>query len=266
MSRGYIITVQGNYTAQAELLARSIKQTQTGVDNISIVTNQQVDESLFDHVIPLSLDISKDNIWKIHNRVFNYDWSPYDETVMLDADMVFLSDVSHWWKHLAKHDLLVVDRVKTFRNEWVDETNNPYRQAFTYNRLPNCYSAFTYFKKSEKAERFFNMLKDIIVNWDAWSAAFTPNYLQKWPSIDVAMGIAAKALDYTDIFSTLDYPTFSHMKGKCQGYPTLSDRWSNVLGYNTGDNYLRIGPYAQTGILHYCEKEFAIGEISEVFK
>lgn len=266
MSRGYLITVQGNYVAQAELLARSIKKTQSEVTSISVITDQDIKSPLFEHVIPLpDYALQTDSKWKIHNRVFNYDLSPYDETVMLDADMVFLTDVSHWWKHLAKHELLITDKVKTFRDEWVNESQNPYRQCFIANQLPNMYSAFAYFKKTPKAKEFFDLLKVIVANWDEWSTAYAANQRQTWASLDLAMAIAAKVLDYQDITAPVSYPYFTHMKGRCQGYATISDRWSDVLGYNIGEDYLRIGAHVQTGILHYYEKDFVHGDIQELF-
>lgn len=267
MSKGYIVLVQGKYVEQAELLAKSIRRTQSTVPNISIITDQTVDKSLFDEVIDFPQSpIEDESKWKIHNRVFCYDLSPYDETVMLDADMLFLTDVSHWWDNLSKHELLITNRVKNFRNEWINESANPYRQTFTSNNIPNLYSAFAYFKKSDKSKEFFDLLKNIISNWDAWSNIYTPIQRQVWPSIDVGMGIAAKILDHQDITASLDYPTFTHMKGRCQGYSTISDQWTNVLGYNLGDNYIRIGSHIQQGILHYVEKDFARGPARELFK
>lgn len=267
MSKGYIITVQGNYLEQAELLAKSIHATQTQVTNISIVTDQTVTSDLFDQVIPLPVNnLGEDTKWKIHNRIYNYDLSPYDETVMLDADMIFLSNIDHWWSYMAKHDLLITNRVKTFKDEWVNESVNPYRETFRGNNLDNTYSAFTYFKKSDKAKDFFDLLKNIIINWEQWSMTYSPEHRQKWPSIDVAMSIACKILGYDDVTPLLDYPTFTHMKGRCQGYPAINDRWSESLGYSVTEDHLRVGAYIQSGIFHYCEKDFVKGKIQRMFK
>jgi len=73
-------------------LALSIKATQTGVTRISVITDQPAAQDLFDHVIDLpKQDLSGDAEWKIHNRAYFYDLTPYDETVILDADMLFLN-------------------------------------------------------------------------------------------------------------------------------------------------------------------------------
>ena len=257
---------QGNYTKQAEALAVSIRSTQSSVKNISVITDSEINHSLFDQVIPIpENDLAKEHRWKIHNRVYFYDLSPYDETVILDADMLFLTDVSHWWNLFEKYELLITDKVKTFRDEWVKYS--PYRNAFTENNLPNLYSAFTYFKKCELSETFFNLLKIIITNWKEWSLKCTPNYIQATPSIDLAMAIAVSVLGIEDnVKSPLDYPTFTHMKGGCQGWKRLDESWNDVIGTYTLNDKIKLGPYTQTGILHYVKKDFVTQDIIEVFK
>ena len=101
MTRGYVVMAHGGYVDMATALAESIKKTQGEVSGISIITDQPCDSKLFDHVIPVGIDITSNTAWKIHNRAFFYDLSPYDETVILDADMLFIDDVSHWWDHFS---------------------------------------------------------------------------------------------------------------------------------------------------------------------
>ena len=266
MTKGYLVMAQGNFAKQAEALALSIKKTQSTINSISVITDSEIDCSLFDNVIPLpSIDLSRDSEWKIHNRVFFYDLTPYDETVILDADMLFLTDVSHWWDSFTHYDLLVTDKVKTFRGDWVE--NSPYRQAFVANKYADLYSAFSYFKKSETAETFFNLMKTIVADWDTWTAKFATDYRPSHPSIDVAMGMAAKIMGIEDeITSSLDYPTFTHMKGGCQGWRRKTEEWDDLLGVYVSGNKLRLGPYQQTGILHYVKKSFVDDEILEMFK
>lgn len=266
MSRGYLVMAQGPYLQQAEALALSIKKTQSSVNGISVITDGQVNVDLFDQVIPVPQDdLARNSGWKIHNRVYFYDLSPYDETVILDADMLFLSDVSHWWDMMSKYELLITDKVKTFRGEWVGY--NPYREMFVGNQLPNTYSAFTYFKKTDLAKEFFSLLKSIIKHWPEWSKTYTPVNRQEKPSIDAAMAIAVKIMGIDDqVFSSLDYPTFTHMKGGCQGWKRRTEEWSDLLGIYTDQDRIRIGPYIQTGILHYVKKNFVDDRILETLK
>ena len=43
--------------------------------------------------------------------------TPYDHTVILDTDMLFTDDVSHWWEHFVTRDITACCDISTFRNE-----------------------------------------------------------------------------------------------------------------------------------------------------
>jgi hypothetical protein len=257
MTKGYLVMAQGaQYAQQAEALARSISLSQSGVSRLSVITDQEVDASLFDRVISLPIDLAPNAKWKIENRVQFYDLTPYDETVILDSDMLFLSDVSHWWSYLGNYQLFLTNKVKTYRGEWVSE-DNPYRKAFTVNKMPNVYSAFTYFKKTELTAEFFALVKQIVLNWDTWIYRYTPDHIQKFPSIDLAMAMAVSIMDIeNEVTSKQAFPTFTHMKSRIQGWKNNTDDWNTYIGIYSSDGKIKLGPYEQTGILHYVKKDF----------
>ena len=266
MSRGYLIMAQGDYVRQAQALALSIAKTQSRVKSVSVITDHDLKDQIFDHVIKFDQkDLSGDQKWKIHNRSYFYDLTPYDETVILDADMLFLSDVSHWWDYMQKYELLITDKVKNFRGDWI--TTSPYRKTFESNQLPNLYSAFSYFKKTELSRNFFELIKLQMQDWKTWSQRYANRDIQNFPSIDVAMAIAAKILGCeTAVSSLLDYPTFTHMKPGCQGWSLPANKCSEVLNIFVSDHGLRFGPYLQTGVLHYVEKDFVNKDVLRLFK
>lgn len=264
MTRGYLVMAQGNYVSQAEALAKSIACTQSSVNNISVITDGDPDPTLFDHVIPLEKDISGNSTWKIHNRVQFYDLSPYDETVILDADMLFLTDVSHWWPHMSSYELLLTNRVLTWRGETV--LTSPYRQTFVGNQLPNVYSAFAYFKKTPFVKDFFRLTENIICNWNTWIERYAARPPQEFASLDVAMAIAVKILDCeAEVTTNRPYPTFTHMKSGCQGWKFYNEDWQKMLPYYTYKKQLKIGNYFQSGVLHYVNKDFANSNIMSIF-
>lgn len=231
MSKGYIIFAHGsNYVRMAKLLEHSIKTTQS-INNVTIVE-------------------SGPNIMLERTRA--YELSPYDETVMLDADMMFLSNVDHWWDHCSKFPLLITNKVKTHRGEWINKT--PFRTTFTSNQLPNCYSAFTYFNRNDTSLEFFKLLNNIVSTWDEWTWRYTPHNRQLKPSIDLAMGIAVAYMGITP-FTSLDYPTFTHMK---------PDNWKETISLDVTNGKIEIGNYVQQGILHYVDKGL-VDELSKVF-
>ena len=154
MSKGYLILAVGDeYIKQACLCAMSIKKTQT-ISSVSIVTDTKIPKeykSLFDNIIDVPW--VEEQRYAIEHRWKLYHVSPYEETVVIDSDMLFLSDVSHYWQLLQNYDLYFTQNVKTYRGEIV--TNNYYREAFTINDLPNVYFGYHYFKKSNLALEFY---------------------------------------------------------------------------------------------------------------
>lgn len=265
MTRGYLVMAQGNYTHLAEHLARSIQATQVDIKNISVITDSDCDRQLFDQVIAIpAQDLAKDAEWKIHNRCYFYDLSPYDETVILDADMLFLTDVSHWWTNMSRYDLLLTNKVNTYRKKLVQD--NYYRKTFQENQLPNVYSAFVYFKKTPLAKTFFDLTKSIIANWDQWTLKYTPNSRQVFPSMDVAAAIAIKILGIEhEVTSYRNYPTFTHMKPRCQGWRRDNSNWQSVLPVYATNRSLRLGSFLQSEILHYVNKDFVDDTVLSIF-
>lgn len=267
MTKGYVILAQNSgtndYVAMATGCALSIKLTQSKVKDVTLITDVPDAVPLhyrdaFDKILPIQwYDDALQSDWKIENRWKLYHMTPYDETVILDADMLFLSDVSNWWDYMEKNfDLLITDKVLTYRRELIK--NSFYRRTFRDNSLPNCYSAFTYFKKCEFAEEFWTLVEIIVKNWKFFYNAFVKNNKPKSLSIDVAFALAVKILGIDEqVFSSFDYPTFVHMKSRDQGWETYTDNWMDHAGsYFTDKCQLKIGNYQQSGIFHYTEKEF----------
>jgi len=174
MNRGFCLLAQNNkdtnYIRQAYALAKSLHRYNDG-QKISLITNDNVPKEWqepFDKIIPIPwTDSAEDSDWKIENRWKVYHASPYDETIVLEADMLILNDITHWWDELAKRELFFVSNVRTYRDELI--TNRYYRKTFDANKLPNLYSALHYFKKGDKAKEFYNLLEIIVNNWNCFT-------------------------------------------------------------------------------------------------
>ena len=263
MSDGFCLLAQNNsevdYIKQAYALAVSIHKFNKD-QNVSLITNDEVPEeykSVFDKIISIPwTDQAKGSDWKIENRWKVYHASPYDHTIVMDVDMLVLHDVTHWWQELKKRNLFFVSNVKNYRNENV--TTRFYRKTWDENNLPNLYSAFYYFKKSDEAHEFFKLLEIIMINWELFYGRYAGNYYQKWCSMDLSCSIASKILDNTlDITEPNSFITFTHMKPHCQSWHEVPSKWTTVLGgYLTKDKTLMIGNFLQRNILHYVEPEF----------
>lgn len=258
-SKGVCILAQNNsttdYVRQAYALAKSLKKYNDV--SVSIITNDVVDYDIFDNIIPIpGTDESLQTDWKIENRWKLYQCSPYDRTLVFDADMLILENIDDWWIYLESKDLFFVSDVKTYQNKQV--TTRYYRKVFDANDLPNLYSGIYYFKKGSVAQQFFTLLEIIMQNWEQFYKKFAPNNFQRWCSLDVSIAIASKILNNENTVTSQCSPiTFTHMKTKAQNWKYEPQKWTQVLDYFiSSDGKLFVGNYKQRGVFHYVEDEF----------
>lgn len=274
--RGYFIMTQNNqnydYIRMAYALALSIKLTQKEVNSVSIalpgseehlVTDKQ--RWIFDNVVELPWgDDAENTEWKIDNKWKYVHCTPYKETIILDADMLFCSDYSNWWSFLENKPVWATTQVRTFRGEVV--THDYYRKTFINNNLPNIYTAFMYFKKNEQPIWDLTKLTSIIMK--DWKNIYEKNLdatRPTWLSADVAYALAMKILDLTDECTSPNstLPTFVHMKSRIQNFQNLADEdWTKYIPtYFTKDCTLKIGNYQQYYPFHYHVKEWLTDDI-----
>lgn len=252
MSRGICIFAQNNsksnYVEQATVLAESICNFSD--QKVSIITNDEVKQSVFDQTITIPDDKTDYNSWRIQNRSRIYDLSPYDETIVLDSDMIALEDFENYWRWLDT-DLYFTTQAYTFRGTVSSASN--YRKQFVANNLPNIYSAFYYFKKSATSKKFFEELVTCVDNWQAYYNVIAPIHKQDVCSIDVCSAIVSK-------IQNIKYPNFpiriTHMKPYFQDCDGIEKDWmNNLLFWKQGNSYY-INNIKQTGLLHYVSDDF----------
>lgn len=277
--RGFLTFAQKtpdvDYIRLAYGLALSIKATQTKHGNLSIAVTPgekipKKYEWAFDEIIEIPWDDNaKNSTWKLENEWKAYHITPYQETIKLDADMLFLSDYTHWWDILGKTSLTPTVNVVDYRGRIV--TSDYYRTTFTKNELPNVYSAFFYFKQDQTAMDFFNLVELITFNWEYFTYEFLDNSRPKQFSTDVAYGLALKILDVFEENRSIlpDLPTFTHMKSHLQDWdlPDLDENWLNYVGaFYTPDLQLKIDLHTQQFPFHYHVKEFLSDEMIEMLE
>lgn len=188
MKRGILLIALGhrNYGEMAANLAASIKYRDHtmpihlvhSVGSIDSLDQQKL--SLFDSmaICPKEAHTWKGNhaAW-IKAKTWMYDLSPFDSTIFLDVDMVCLHK-----KPLAEiFDAMDQDKVGyTIQNrDYIDlgnkEINEKYslwvnvkevKQAYGIKkgRYYSLHSEFVYFKKNQKNQEFFDLVKDIYDN------------------------------------------------------------------------------------------------------
>lgn len=268
MTRGYLILAQNSkkedYVKMAYALALSIKATQSTVTNVCLATDRPIlDEkvkSAFDSIVDIPwTDNAADSKWKIENKWKYFHMSPYDETITLDADMVFPTDISHWWDVLCQRDMWITNKPRTFKGEII--TSTKYRNTFVANELPNVYTAFMYFKKSRLAAEVFKMTEYIFQNWEKFYYDYLDETRPKALSGDVAFALAVKLLGVEDeVMSNSELlPSFVHMKGHLQNINErfITEKWTeHIPTYFKEDATFKVGNYEQTLPFHYHVKEW----------
>ncbi len=270
MTKGYVVLAQNtdtiDYIRQAYALALSLKLSQCSVSNISIITDDVVPEeykSVFENIIPIPWgDAAVDSRFKVENRWKIYHASPYDQTVVLDTDMLVLDDLNSFWNTFENYDVYYTGKVLDYRNKIV--TDDYYRKAFTANQLPNLYSGLHYFKKGDFAKEFYSWVEVITNNWELFYGKFVSEHYPERASMDITAALAAKVMDVSEKVTNIkhDPVTFIHMKSRIQGWTEPTDSWmQSVAVYFDDACELKIANYRQQGVFHYTEKDFLTDKI-----
>lgn len=269
MSKGFLITAlngKKDYLKMARALAMSISQTQKEKIGVTLITDISIDKTynkIFDNVISIDSDQTRFNI-KVRSML--YDLTPYDETLVLDTDMLVLNDLTNVWNACRDKDLLFCDRVTDYRGKLIERSI--YKNQVIENNLSSIYSALHYFKKSEIAKNFYELVKIINENWKEFYAIFIKNHTIVEPSMDVTSAIAIEMLDIKNDAKTKSEDfSFVHMKTELQGWKMFHETWLEPLAvYFHSIKEFKIGNYKQQGIFHYVESNFLSDEILTVLE
>lgn len=271
MSFGYLLVVSKtdkiDYLNMAYVLAMNIKITQKeGYDKVALVIDDKSRlETLkspwvFDQVIEWAGADGWDG------RSYMDLLSPWENTVCLDADMLFFRDISHCIDYFVDNcDIYVPNKVYTYRGENV--IDNFYRKCFVKNDLPNLYSMFSFFKKDCR-EEFFKLNRAIINDPDIYAELFLQAHVPRVIGTDEAFALSAKILDIADIISyDLELPKIVHMKPMIQNWSHPADKVTDHVGFYLGKNgQLKIGNFQQYDIVHYVEKDIITAEYVSIFE
>ena len=247
--QGYIIPAFNvdskiDYVDAARTLAKTLLQHNPAA-RICLLTNEQyaADQYLFayTHVV----DINKDNPYANDPLVFSQ--TPFRETIKLEADMLIATPIDHWWDLFRHRDVVVSVGCRNWRDE-VSTARN-YRSVFDDNNLPDVYNAITYWRRSETAKEFFDLVRNIFDNWAEYRKLikFSPEV----PDTDLVYAMAAQIVG-PELVTLPGSPTIVHMKKAHAG--TATEDWTKELVWEM--NPLRINTIAQWGAFHYYVKRW----------
>jgi hypothetical protein len=243
MDKGYVIMAQGPvYEKCAKALELSIKNVMPNA-NVTIITTK---------MLPYG-DQAPDTNWKLQNDWQVYEASPYEYTIKLEADMYLPRSIDYYWDVLKNRDVVISTNIRDYRQN-ISKVEY-YRRFIIDNKLPNTYNAITYFKKSELAEKFFNVVRDIFENWKEYITFLKCN-TNELATTDWAYALACHILgEENTTLPQFEHMTMVHMKSGINDLPV--ERWTDTLIPEIFPHTFRIGTVAQMYPVHYHLKEFA---------
>lgn len=210
-----------------------------------LITDQEISASEFDHVRVLT---PQSNPYANDSQAFRL--TPFRETIKLEADMLIVSPIDHWWTMLRHRDVVISTGCRDWHGR--ESRERFYRSVIDANHLPDVYNAITYWRHSATAQEFYQLTRDIFVNWESIRTVL--KFAEDVPSTDVVYAIAAQVMGPESVtlpFAT--YPLITHMRSRIAG---TSDAWPRELVWEHHDGYLRIETVPQWGAFHYHEKSW----------
>ena len=176
--------------------------------------------------------------------------SPYRQTIKLEADMIAASPVDHWWTLFESRDVVVSQGCRTYYDQPAE--SRYYRKVFDHNHLSDLYNAITYWRLSNTAKEFFQLVRVIFENWNQFKQLI--KFADDLPSTDLVYAMAAQIMGPERVTLPRGLgPTIVHMKRHVNGL--RSEDWTQELIWETDP--LRINTIAQWGFVHYHRKEWS---------
>lgn len=252
--RGYLIPAINNNTVNyvdcARLLAISIKSFHPGA-KICLLTDKHIEDHTFDYVKVLPYGDQSTQEWKLNNDWQCFAASPFRQTIKLEADMLATSAIDHWWTLFEHRDLVISQGCRDFYDQ--KSNSRYYRKIFDANDLPDVYNAITYWRVSQTAKEFFDLVRTIFSNWNDFKKLL--KFPDEIPTTDVVYAMSAKiiGIEHCTLPDNLG-PTIVHMKKHI--IPTHTGDWSKELIWEAADPGLRIQTITQNGFFHYHIKDW----------
>jgi hypothetical protein len=258
MSRGFLWFAQNNsntdYVELSITLAKSIKRWNRQ-NKVCVITDQRskFENEAVDIVKVLVNDDSEQHEIKWANEYKAFDMTPFTHTIKLEADMLWAGNTDWWWYHLWQHDLVFSVNCFDYRDNVVKQT--PYRKLFQRNHLPNIYNGLMYFRRSKKAQQFYNMVRDIVNNWNDVKTNMLIDCHDQYPSTDVVFALAYRIMDPTSE-GLIDYDWFKFIHHKPGVNNTMRAKDQNEYLYpNRSGDAVYIGETRVSRVWHYHDKE-----------
>lgn len=278
MSRGFIllgIDTDEDKIKHAYTTALSIKSCDLDASVCLVVDDINRDlrtgyEEVFDYIVELPFGNTgyKDgfhgsNIWQLREA------SPYDETIYVDYDTIFLNtDIDQLWDTFENYDIAIPRHARTYRNALLDqhvifEFENHYNFTKLYNNM-------IYFKRdSQLAIDWFKMADPIFQNWKEVYPKLMNDKKPMTFNKNVLCNIVTQLLDVeSEISITLNnlYDLESHSQRVWS--KDVPNKWTDMLNYWFPENNRLIieNSIISSGIVHYRDENFITEDIINEYR
>ena len=254
-----------DYLRLAYLQALNIKATQRDA-KYAVITNVAEEsiaekyKQVFDYILPIARQPDKSAFFY---EPYAFHYSPFKETIKLEADLLFTRSIDHWWTAFRLKDVCLSYQAKTFRG--INSTIRKYRELFDANELPDVYNGLMYFRYSQAAADFFDAAKSISAGWDYVKSGLKKCH-EESPSTDILYALAAlKVGQETVTMPSMDFINFVHMKSGFNGWADTQSWLNTVVNERDGD-IIRINNLNQLDPVHYYDKTYATQELIEYYE
>lgn len=275
MSKGFLTLAVGGLEENIRhsyALALSIKASDPAAE-ICVVVDDGDTENIpsrylhaFDYIseLPFGNTAHSDgfhaaNLWQIYHA------SPFDQTIYLDSDMLFLNvQVSLLWDRFAGNYMSIPAVARTFRNVPTNKNSSLFEFENAYH-LPSLFNSMIYFDSTrEETAQWFKLADPIFQNWrNTYNAMFKdkkPDSFRK----NLLCNIVTFLMDEENEIKI-------HVPFMYDFHTHSQHMWSNDVPYNwtdmlntwyTKQHQLIVENSSIThGIIHYRDKKFLTEEI-----
>lgn len=170
---------QINYIRQAEKLAGRVKKFLNLPTSIVTATPELADKKIFDKIIS-SNDLAEnykryyDGDVSYRNLSFNnfgrhnaFELTPYDKTIVLDTDYIICNDI--FSKAFEQPNDFLIYKHGTDLAGW---RHHPEFDYINNKGIPFYWATAFYFEKTENVKIFFDLLNNLIKDWDYYKTVF----------------------------------------------------------------------------------------------
>ena len=256
--RGFLTMAIGEeYIKCAAMLARSLRLTQINITKIALVTDKitpitDEEAALFDYVIKLD---PRPEVWQTRSELNFY--TPFDQTMFIEADMLVPNDLSNWFFMLSDVSFAITNVVRDYRNEIY--TGKHYRRFFVMNKLPDVYSGIMLWKKGHTADSIHSAWANFTSKWHLIKDHYAGHHYGQLPA-DEGLSLALRESGAEYLFnSKRTFPSFIHAKQDIFG--TVNTDWTKNIDFTiTKQLEIKLGYYRSLWPVHYQNKSLALTE------